>query len=158
MNKKITYNWSSLIQFFEKMNYIHNGLTIPFIIGVIKLLEGNKIVVSQLIAELANMKNESRATIMKCGNIGEFVVGVMDVESESMYRKYPQSLFMEYDNLAVTDNSLNDCSSVFDLIAFMEDRYGQTIEDEKYSKNAGLWTKFTEEDIERINSFKSSMS
>lgn len=158
MSKKNTYNWRSLIQFFEKMNYIHNGLTIPFIIGVINLLEGNKIMVSQLIVELADLKNDSRATIMRCGNIGEFVIGVMDEESESYYQKFPKSLFKEFDNLAITDNSLNDCNSVLDLIAFMEDRYGQTIEDGKYSKNAGLWTKFTDEDMERIYCYKSSMS
>jgi len=156
-DNQIKYDWRKLILFFERMNYIHNGLTIPFLIGSIKLLEGKSVTISEFITELIDSENENRTTIMKCGNIGEYVIGIMDMESELYYHKFPKSLFVEFNNLAVKDNSLNNCKSIEDLITFMEGRYCDKVENEKYSKNAGKWTYFTTEELEKIDNYKFSL-
>jgi hypothetical protein len=150
------YNWSDLIQYFERNNYIHNGLTIPFLIGAIKYLEGKTLTIPQIVTEFTDLNGERRTTILKCGNIGEFVIGLMDIESETYYKKFPKSLFKEFSNLTVIDNSLSNYNSISELIAFFEEQYNQAIEKEKFSLNAGKWTDFTSIELEHIDSFKNN--
>jgi hypothetical protein len=148
------YIWCDLIKFFEKNHYITNGLTIPFLIGAIELLQTRKTSIPKLIEELTDFKNNNRTTIMKCGNIGEFVIGIMDFESEKYYKNFPNSLPKEFDNLAVTDNSLNEYGKISELITLFENQYNNEIRIKNYSKNEGKWTKFTAIDLQKIENFK----
>jgi hypothetical protein len=147
------YIWCDLIKFFEQNHYITNGLTIPFLIGAIELLQKRKMTISKLIEEFTDSKSCSRTTIMKCENIGEFVIGIMDFESEDYYKKFPNSLPNEFNNLAVTDNSLNEYGKVSELITLFENRYNDEIRTKNYSKNAGKWSEFTAIDLLRIENF-----
>ena len=151
------YLWRDLILFFERKHYVNNGLTIPFLIGAIKLLDGNKLKISQLLTEFSDIRNSKRTTIMKCGNIGEFVIGIMDLESEEYHNKLPNDLQKEFKKLAIIDNSLNQFNEIKELINFFENRYGFEIENEQYSKNLGKWTEFTKKDLENIESFKNEI-
>ena len=152
----VKYNWNDLIQYFVRNNYVRNGLTLPFLIGAIKNIERHTLTINEIITEFCDLQGGRRTTIMKCRDIGEFVVGIMDTESEILYKKNPQSLFKEFDNLAITDNSLSNFNSIPELIAFFEERYNQTIEKGEFSKNEGKWTDFTPLDLEHIDNFKNS--
>lgn len=152
------YIWFDLIQFFEWNHYIHNGLTIPFLVGAIEILQSRKMAISQLVKEFSDLTNKSRTTIMKCGNIGEFVIGIMDIESENYYNNYPQCLPIQFENLVVTDTSLNDYNNFSELVVLFEKEYFEGIKSELYSKNSGIWTKFTQTDIERIDTFDKSFA
>lgn len=154
MGKFNQYLWSDLIIFFEKNHYIQNGLTIPFLIGTIKLLRGKKITIEQLITELSDPKSHRRTTIMKCGNIGEFVVGIMDFETEKYLHQFPNIIAKEFGNIAITDSSLNNFNSSKEIINFFVSLYKLEIESGNYSKNNGDWTEFTKTDIKRIEHFK----
>ena len=151
------YLWRDLILFFEKKHYIHNGLTIPFLIGGVKMLNGNKLTIPQLLSEFTDIRNSSRTTIMKCNDIGEYVIGIMDLESEEYYNKFPNALQKEFKNLVIIDNSLNEFYEITELISFFENRYEFAIESERYSKNQGEWTEFTKRDLENIESFKNEI-
>ena len=148
------YIWAELIEFFEKNNYIRNGLTIPFLIGAIELLEKRKMTISELTDELMDKNNEKQPAIMKCGNIGELVIGIMNIETKNYYKMYPKNVIKSFDNLSVTDSSLDDYSEKSELIALFEKMYNNKINNGEYSKNAGEWTGFIPVDLERIENYK----
>lgn len=150
------YEWCGLIEFFEKQNYICNGLTIPFLIGAIKQLQNRKMTISELTDELVDKKNQKRPTIMKCGNIGELVIGIMDYETIKYYKSYPNNEIKSFGNLSVTDSSLDNCSTEAELKSLFERLYKEKIDNGIYSKNAGEWTDFIPIDLERIENYKKS--
>lgn len=148
------YIWVDLLEFFERENYVHNGLTIPFLIGTMEMLKNRKMTISELMVELMDSRNQKRITIMKCGNIGEWIIGVMDYETKNYYKSYPGNVIKSFDNLSVTDRSLDDYNDKSDLIVLFEDNYQDKIDKREYSKNFGKWNAFTPVDEERIKKFK----
>ena len=154
MHKQSSYSWINLVHFLLRKQYFHNGLTIPFLIGAIKLLDRRTLTVSEFINELIN--SEQKVTIMKCDDIGEYVIGTLDYESEKFYEKSSNSLYRKFKNLFVIDDSLSEYKSIESLIDFMERKYSEIVMNKKYSKNAGQWTDFTEQDIKRIREYQSN--
>lgn len=151
MINQYQYFWIKVIEHFERNTYIHNGLTIPFLIGAANVLTGKKCSISQIMDEITDLGNKSRMTIMKCDYIGEFVVGVLDYESEQYYKTFPQSVNKEFKNLIVTDKSLYDIANLKELKSFMSKRYSEVVEDNCFSINHGIWSKFSDIEIDRIN-------
>jgi hypothetical protein len=151
---KTKYTWAVLLAFFEKQNYFRNGLTIPFLIGAVELLENKKMSISELTEELMDKNNENLITIMRCGNIGEFVIGIMDNETKCYYNMYPKNVIKSFDNLSITDSSLDDYHEKNELITLFENLYKDNINRSEYSKNAGEWTNFIPVDLERIENYK----
>lgn len=158
MAKQVSYIWCKLIQFFERNNYIHNGLTLPYLIGAIDLLEGRTLSLKQLISELIDTQGDKRSTIMLCDHIGEYVIGILDSESEMYYKKFKTNSFKIFENLIVLDSSLSNCKTVINLVNIMEQRYNQIINSKNYSKVHGQWTKFIEDDLNNIRTFKNNLS
>ncbi len=158
MAKQVSYIWCKLIQFYEKNNYIHNGLTIPYLIGAINFLEGRTLSVRQLITELIDTRGDKRTTIMLCDYIGEYVIGILDSESEMYYKKFKINSLKSFENLIVLDSSFSNCKTVIHLVNIMEQRYNQIISRKTYSKVNGQWTKFIEDDLNKIRAFKNNKS
>ena len=152
------YEWCDLIEFFEKEHYIHNGLTIPFLIGAMEKLQNRKLTISQLTDEILDQNNPKRPTIMKCDNIGELVIGILDNESLNYYKAYPKNVIKSLDNLSATDSSLDGFKDKMELTAHFEKLYKTKIDDETYSKNAGEWTNFIPKDLERIENYKKAVA
>lgn len=150
MNANATIYWFQVLNYFGRKGYFYNGFTLPFLVGCRIVLEPEKELLS--IKELINQANTlpyAPITIMKCGNIGEYVFGVMDLETDSIRKRY-QGLYTEFGNLINTDQSLLDCNNIEQVIAKLEDIYNDPIHKGNYSKNNGLWEAFTEEDIKHL--------
>lgn len=137
--------WSVLLRYFEKRGYIHNGLTIPFLIGTRKIMEPKKPFLS--INDLVFSISEIGGTILECPNIGEFVIGTLDAETLRYKSAYPKFI----DNILITDNSLNMVNNIQELISHFEKRYQKNLDNSTYSINNGVWSDFTEIEVNRIN-------
>ncbi len=140
--------WYILLRHFENKGYIHNGLTIPFIIGARERLEPKEKLFT--IEELMMSINEIGGTILECSNIGEFVIGTVDFETLKFKHLYPNII----DNIIVTDNSLSMVKNLEELIAHFKNCYQNHIESAEYSKNHGTWGYFTEEDLKKLDEIK----
>jgi hypothetical protein len=144
MNASFPY-WSVLLRHFENKGYIHNGLTIPFLIGARNIMEPKTSLLE--ISELVNSINIIGGTVLECSNIEEFVIGTLDTETLKYKSVYPNCI----DNILITDNSLDNVNNLQNLISHFEQRYQKNLDNSEYSKNNGVWTKFTEIDRTRIN-------
>src|SRR4051812_38514295 len=108
--------WYRLLEHYEKKRYFSNGLTIPFLIGSRILIEPgeNLLSIGQFILEASGTPIPKPITIIKCGNIGEFVIGILDTETDAIRKQY-SNLYKEIDNLIFTDSSLADISNLDSL-------------------------------------------
>ena len=136
--------WYVLLRYFEYKGYIHNGLTIPFLIGSRKILEPQESFLD--IRGLILSINELGGTILECPIIGEFVIGTLDPETLRYKSAYPKTI----DNIIITDNSLNAVNNLQELISHFEGRYQKNIDIREYSKNYGEWSGFSEIESTRI--------
>ena|ERR1700744_565602 len=137
--------WYKVLRHFENKNYIANGLTIPFLIGARKIIESGMPLFTT--ADLVKSFNESDSfiTIMKCDNIGEYVVGILDTESEQFIMDYNV-----IDKIVCTDDSLDGLDKSSEIISMLNMKYKDVIEAGNYSKNSGAWGDFSELDKYRI--------
>jgi len=148
MEQNKTPYWYLVLSHFENKGYIHNGLTIPFLIGAREILEPQENLLT--INELVNSIDTMGGTILECPNIGEFVIGTVDSETLKFKSAYPKLL----DNIIVTDNSLNAVNNLDELISHFETLYQDKLPNKEYSKNYGTWGYFTEIELTRIGELK----
>lgn len=148
MEQNKTPYWHLVLSHFENKGYIHNGLTIPFLIGSREILEPqeNLLTINELVYSIGAMGG----TILECPNIGEFVIGTVDSETLKYKSAYPKLL----DNIIVTDNSLNTVNNLDELISHFETLYQDKLPNKGYSKNYGTWGYFTEIELTRIGELK----
>lgn len=142
--------WSAVLRHFERNNYVNNGLTIPFLIGARKIIEPNESLFT--IPELLNSMDDSgiSITIMRCGNIDEYIFGLLDTETENYIQLYTKS----YDvigKIVCTDDSLKGFAELSEIISMLNREYEALIEKENYSKNFGVWGDFSKLDTRRIS-------
>lgn len=144
MKIKLNPYWFDLLRHFEDKGYIHNGLTIPFLIGSRKVLEPQESLLS--IKDFIISINEVGGTILECPDIGEFVFGTLDQETLIYKSAYPKTI----DNIIITDNSLHSVNSLQEVISHFELRYQKNLDSGEYSKNYGVWGGFSEIEFKRI--------
>ncbi|MFN7847200.1 MAG: hypothetical protein ACK5P4_08285 [Bacteroidota bacterium] len=144
--------WFEVLNYFEKQRYIANGLTIPFLIGSRKIIEPKNNVqkISEFLSEMFVSPNLT--TIMKCSNIKEYVIGILDLETKLIINKEynGKKVFKYFGNLIAMDNSCDNIENENSLIVYLESLYGKTINEEKFSLERGTWTNFSAEDKKRL--------
>lgn len=146
--------WYQVLSHFESNNYYNNGLTIPFLIGSRTIVEPNEDIetVGELLEDFSSSSHP--ITIMYCGYLREYVIGLLDSETDEI-RKQNKKMYKEFDNLLVIDNSFNDISNLSELITLLENQYQTEIENGDYSKEAGSWGAFSEIDEQRLQEISS---
>lgn len=144
MSSDLLPYWHHLLRHFEKKGYVHNGLTIPFLVGSIEILEPNtrQWTIDKMIESLCN----HGCTILKCPNIGEYVIGSLDGNS----LKNKQLYHCPCDNVLVIDDSLNNVRDFSSLKGVFKELYESRIEKKEFSKNGKEWTYFIETDLVRM--------
>lgn len=142
-------NWFNVLAHFESNGYVYNGLTLPFLIGTSTILEPQSRLLSieQFFQEISD--SNLVLTLMKCGNIGEYVFGTLDGETEAVHKLYP-NLYKEFGNIIITDNSFSNCQSLDEIIPTLIDEYQMRIDAQQFSKVLGEWNNYTTKDIDRI--------
>lgn len=138
--------WFKLLSHFENKGYIHNGLTIPFIIGSRRFIQPFAEI--QDIEELINDFRTSGhfISIFKCNSIGEFVLNISNENDKLIYGGFENFVFI--------DNSFSDIKSFEELNTYFKERYSEKIRKEQYSLNSGKWTYFTEIELKRLEEIK----
>lgn len=135
--------WAKLLRHFEKKNYVYNGLTLPYIIGAGYLITSKRnFTIKELIIQMATYG----ATVMFCDNINEYVFGHLDVTTEKMKNEYKH-----FENLIVSDDCLDDCRTLQDVINKLESRYSDQIEEGLFSKQSDIWEYYSNTDLDHIN-------
>jgi len=148
MSSEVSPYWHRLLKHFENKGYVHNGLTIPFLIGSMEIVEPDA--KQWTIDEILESLNNSGCTILKCPNISEFVIGSLDSET----LKNRQLYHTPCDNILVTDGSLENVKSFTELATLFKELYQSRISNREFSKNYGSWTYFTEIDLTRIKEIR----
>jgi len=147
---KLPY-WFTLLNHFERCHYFQNGLTIPFIIAARSILEPNEKLqsVEQLLIDFSQNRTPRQITVLKCGDIREFVFGLLDRETKSTMKTY-NGLYQEVENLVFTDDSLIDVKSLDGMILKMTGIYDPIVKRDSQSKIDGTWQRFSTKDEARI--------
>lgn len=148
--------WFKILSHFEKKGYIQNGVTIPFLIGSNTVLNpsGKALTITQLVNEFQIIHDPEKITIQKCGNIGEYVIGILDNETKMIIAKYKQNVYKNFKNFVIIDSSFDSYQDINQILKTLEDIYLKLLSEQKYSKNDGVWTGFTEIDKKRLNEVK----
>lgn len=136
--------WDRLLRYFERKGYVQNGLTLPFLIGSLEILEPNrkKWEIDAMMDSLASVG----CTILKCAYIGEFVIGSLD----NFTLQNKESYHPIANNIIVTDSSLDKINSIEEITQLFTKCYQPLLSAEQYSKNNGDWTYFTDTELTRI--------
>jgi len=149
MKQIVTPYWLLAIRYFLRHHYISNGLTIPYLIGARAILEPTlpHLSIGDLLIQAA--KQPAGITLMRCGNIGEYVVADLDQESN----RYSH-LFKRFGHLHITDDSFESITTLPDLIEVMTVEYAKYIHEGCYSKISGQWGPFNNMDIQQLEAVR----
>ena len=137
--------WYLILDHFVKNSYVHNGLTLPFLIGAGIYIDSasERLTIEKILTEF---KFSSKpVSVMRCGNIGEYVFALLDNES-TPYR----SVYKEFGNLVITDGSFDGALAFSDLVSSFESMYSEQLNNQLYSKEGGRWQAFSQVDISRL--------
>lgn len=143
-------HWLKVLDHFVKRRFVFNGLTIPFLIGSELLLGSSKdfITVAGIISQMQDEKLKSRICLMRCNSIGEYVFGILDRESIKFDLEH--SIYRSYNNLTITDDSLDTFDDLEGIVAEFESRYSGCLSASEFSKLNGRWIPFSHQDRDRI--------
>ena len=100
-------------------------------------------------SEFKSFESE-KIKIFECDTIGEIVVGILDYESKQINEKYNRTLYKSFGNLLVVDSSFDQFNDFNQVTEIVEKRYQPIIHKKYFSKNNGIWTGYTEIDIEHL--------
>jgi hypothetical protein len=143
--------WFRILKHFEKNHYYENGLTLPFLIGSRKYLEPDKKLhsIEQFIIEVS--QSVTPITMMRCGQIKEYVFGIMDYESNKQ-----KHIYRSFKSLIITDDSFRDVSDLPTLIEQLKILYNDHINKETFSIIRGDWGGYSETDENRLSEILTS--
>ncbi|MBX2896369.1 MAG: hypothetical protein KF763_13050 [Cyclobacteriaceae bacterium] len=141
-------NWVRVLEHFERNHYITNGLTIPFLIGCRPHIYPNQHVVDieEFLSEL--MLSSRKTSLMTCGNNGQIVVGLLDLESSKVV---DQCGYRSFGNIYFIDDTFKSATCIEDVISDCKSRYSDLISAERYSFENGKWSRFSEIDMNRFS-------
>jgi uncharacterized protein YpuA (DUF1002 family) len=125
-------------------------LTIPFLIGSRSIVQPQEdlLTIEGLIDQ---MNSHSRPiTIMFCGQIKEYVLSLLDEETNSIRKQY-KNLYKEFGNLICADQSLDKITTLTELIKKLDSDYSEIIKNQTFSKNIGKWASFSDKDKSQLN-------
>ena len=75
--------WFQVLTYFDAKSYFSNGLTIPFLLGANSVIKTDeeKRNVEEFFEEAIDESLPQKISLQRCGNIGEYVIGIFDDES-----------------------------------------------------------------------------
>ncbi len=137
--------WILVIRHYLKKGYALNGLTLPFLIGARTIVEPHLPLLSIEQILLQAIEHPAGTTILRCGNIGEYVFAELDAESQRYTSHYPH-----VGQLYFTDYSFQQTQDVAKLINDFTSLYADYLQQQRYSREAGEWRPFSSTDLSRL--------
>ena len=144
--------YSNLLKLLRNKSNIGTGLTIPFVIGVLKKdNQSNQLTISELLFDIVN-NAESEVMLRFCNEIGEFILTISP--NFILAKRYIKHL--KFDQLLVVpEKNLKGLSELDHMIASLEIDYAKYINEGNFSKRGEDWYEFDENDENFIkNSLK----
>lgn len=141
--------WLNVLLYFDRKGYFSNGLTIPFLLGANSIISpGNdNLDVSGFVDEIIEESLPYKISIQRCGNIGEYVIGIFDKES-------PSRLYRNFGNLYITDSSFLLLNSIEEIKAILIENYQARIDAGQYSINGREWSNYSNIETEHLEELK----
>jgi len=128
-----------------------SGLTIPFLIGA-QANDEDYPEITSIKAMLEELETFGKTTLIHfCNNIGEYVCCLTDLTDEE------KKSYVGFGNLFLADDKLSSMSSLTQVCRYFESLYTEPMLVNRYSKNHGQWTEFTESDHELVSRIKMNM-
>jgi tRNA uridine 5-carbamoylmethylation protein Kti12 len=149
--------WEDVITNYVKKNVITNGLTIPYLVGVLKVkysMKPTKETLSELISNLISSTSENKPVLQFCPEVNEYVVSLRsEVFCETNFKT--EIFFRNVSNaktLYITQNASQFGKTKEELVNSLWDRYGEQMEHNLFSWKPikQQWFPFDENEIQRI--------
>lgn len=133
--RKLIYNWCN--------EYGRYGLTIPYLIGSIKLMKKDNYTINDLFEDLVNI--DIIVKISYCADLDELIIGTFKTEDAPL--EYYNQL---NNNIYFVDNEY--FKDFTELITFCKNEYSNKLRESLFSKNIenGVWQKFDKNDLDDI--------
>lgn len=120
-----------------------SGLTIPFLIGVEKEFgRGETYEIDDLLNEFHSIESNFSITIRNCQNIN------MDVCCLDTLNEQEKTYYQNFGSIYLEVNDYKESKNFKDFKLIVIPEYSYYIEQNNYSINNGLWSDFTEADLE----------
>ena len=151
MKKMESPIWLETLKHFDRNNYVRNGLTIPFLIGSESILNDKKelINVSEFISSVTNEEFPCYLNLLKCGNIGEIIIGILDQETLNYFGDKLSEYYLVSGKLVILENSFEKTE-----LSYIKDKlieiYQPKIDKKTFSITNGKWSKFSKQDLTKI--------
>ena len=134
---------------------IENGLTIPYIIGAKRIIEGSNVdenSVDSLLNEIVNSSTDEVAFIQKCPGIGKIVVALRQREFADKKFKTETSFINSsgQKSLYISKDASFLGKSLSEITDNLKKDYQDAINNEEFSWFGGKWNKFIKDDIKLI--------
>ena len=137
--------WLKTLKHFDRNNYIRNGLTIPFILGSESIIANNKDLssVSEFVNSITNEEFPCYLSLLKCGNIGEIIIGVLDEETLNYLGKKLSEYYLIFGKLVIMESTFKQTEKLIEI-------YQPKIDNKTFSVTNGKWREFSKQDLNRI--------
>jgi len=141
--------WLKVLLHFGFRGYFSNGLTIPFLLGARSILSPDEkpLTVEEFLSEIVDESLPIKISIQRCGNIGEYVIGIFDKES-------PSALYRNFGNLYITDSSFSTTDRMDYIGSILIDHYQHKIDEGLFSINHREWGNYSKEEIDHLTELK----
>lgn len=146
--------WFHVLCYFDDNNYFNNGLTIPFLLGIISVIDSNEqmLSVEDFFSQAIDESLPRKISLQRCGEIGEYVFGTID--SETINYPYGKAISKQFGNLCITDNSFSNVTDVNDVKKILIKESQNLLNSNLYSINQGTWGDYSDLEKSRLKEFK----
>ena len=143
--------WLKTLKHFDRNNYVRNGLTIPFLLGSESIIVNNKDLssVSEFINSITNEEFPCYLSLLKCGNIGEIIIGVLDQETLNYVGKKLSEYYLVFGKLVLMESTFKqtELRAIKDKLIEI---YQPKIDNKTFSVTNGKWCEFSKQDLNKI--------
>lgn len=151
---KNTPAWFKVLHHFYDNDYFENGLTIPFLLGAVSVINPDDKILSveEFVLQAADESLPKKISLQRCSFIGEYVFGIIDIET--LNYPYGKAVTKQFGNICITDNSFSGITETADLKKILRDALQNLLDSDLYSKNQGKWGGYSATETARIKELK----
>lgn len=147
--------WFLVLTYFDRRSYFSNGLTIPFLLGANSIIRPQEktLTVRDFFSEIIDESLPRKISLQKCDYIGEYVIGIFDSESIA-YSYSGKSLYQQFGNLYITDNSVSYVKESSDLESILANIYQPILDSNFFSIDSREWGDYSQKDKSQLEELK----
>ncbi|MCK6609192.1 MAG: hypothetical protein L6Q46_12955 [Flavobacterium sp.] len=146
--------WFKVLCHFDDNNYFENGLTIPFLIGAVSIINPDEDIISveEFFLQAIDESLPRKISLQKCGFIGEYVIGTID--KETINYPYGKAITKQFGNICITDSSFLDIIDTHVVKKILINESQDLLDSNVYSINQGNWGDYSDIEKSRLEELK----